>query len=580
MKILVTFLLLAAGATYALLPPRATVITGGAGAAPPVRGALHVHTSRSDGTGDPDTVAAAAARAGLSFIVFTDHGDGSVEPTAPVYRHGVLCIDAVEISTDHGHVLALGLPRAPFVVGGAGADVLEDIARFGGMSILAHPTSARPSLRWTGGDAGFDGVEWLNGDSEWRDEPALALARVAWTYWFRPAESLASLLDRPVEALALWDRVGGKRALVGVAGADAHARVGFRNVGEPYDGQPVARLPSYESSFRTFSITVPGLRLTGTASRDAVATLAAIRAGRAVSVLDALAGPASLDFSASNTAGRVEQGAVLAVNGLVTLRARATNVAGARLRLLRDGREIGAADTSGELVVEQPAEPATYRVEASLPSAPGQPPAPWLVSNAIYLGRLPAVPWAEPTPVEWPAHRVPLYTDGSSDGWTIERSARADGRIAVAKAVTGTQLNLRFALGGSRADHPFVALARPLEPPLFGADALLFEARASRPMRVSAQLRSRDTGAGRRWTRSVYLDDTMRRLALPLRDFVPAGHDTALSLDAIGSILFVIDGVNTALGQNGQVWFDNVALGGGAPAGGPAAPQVRTERRR
>ena len=203
------FLLVAAGATFALLPPRAIVIPADAGTARPVRGVLHVHTDRSDGTGTPDTVAAAAARAGLSFVVFTDHGDASAEPSAPVYRHGVLCIDAVEISSDHGHVLALGLPRMPFVVGGAGRDVLEDIARFGGMSILAHPTSARPSLRWTGGDAGFDGVEWLNGDSEWRDEPALALARAAWTYWLRPAESLASLLDRPVEALGLWDRVSG-----------------------------------------------------------------------------------------------------------------------------------------------------------------------------------------------------------------------------------------------------------------------------------------------------------------------------------------------------------------------------------
>jgi len=574
-------LLVAAGATFALLPPRAIVIPADAGTAGPVRGVLHVHTDRSDGTGTPDTVAAAAARAGLSFVVFTDHGDASAEPSAPVYRHGVLCIDAVEISSDHGHVLALGLPRLPFVVGGAGRDVLEDIARFGGMSILAHPTSVRPSLRWTGGDAGFDGVEWLSGDSEWRNEPALALARAAWTYWLRPAESLASLLDRPVEALDLWDRVSGTRAVVGVAAADAHARMGLGAVGEPYDGRPVARLPSYESSFRTFSLTLPGLRLTGTAAVDATATLAAIRSGRVVSVLDALAGPASLDFSASNAAGQTEQGTVMGVNGPVTLRARASNVAGARLRLLRDGREIGAGDTAAALVIEQPADPATYRVEVSIPRAPGQPPVPWLVSNAIYVGRLPALRWSEPAPAEWPAQRMPLYTDGVGDGWTIEHSARADGRVSVVKAADGTQLNLRFALGGSRADSPFVALVRPVGTAAAGADALLFEARSSRPMRLSAQLRARDaTPAGQRWTRSVFLDETLRRLALPIRDFLPAGHDTQLAAGAIESVLFVIDGVNTALGQSGQVWFDNVGLGSAAPAGVPAAAQVRTESRR
>ena len=39
-----------------------------------VRGALHVHTRRSDGTGTPDEVAKAAGAAGLDFVVLTDHG--------------------------------------------------------------------------------------------------------------------------------------------------------------------------------------------------------------------------------------------------------------------------------------------------------------------------------------------------------------------------------------------------------------------------------------------------------------------------------------------------------------------------
>jgi hypothetical protein len=382
-----------------------------------------------------------------------------------------------------------------------------------------------------------------------------------------------------VEALALWDRIARIRAVVGVAGADAHARVGLRAVGEPYDGQAVARIPGYESIFRTFSIVLPGLRLTGMASADATATLTAIRTGRVVSVLDALASPASLEFSASNAVGRVEQGAVLAVNGPVTLRARATNIAGARMRLLRDGHEIDAVDTATELVLEQPADTATFRVEVSLPSAPGQPPVPWLVSNPIYVGRRPALPWSEPAQPEWPTRRVPLYTDGPVDGWSIEHSVRADGRVGMVKATTGTQVNMRFALGGSRADSPFVALTRPIDSPAT-ADALLFEARASRPMRISVQLRARGNGAARRWTRSVFLDENLRRVALSFSDFLPAGHDSALALDAIGSILFVVDGQNTALGQNGQLWIDNVALGGATAAGGTSAPQVRTESRR
>ncbi|HVJ27111.1 MAG TPA: hypothetical protein VM493_06185, partial [Vicinamibacterales bacterium] len=50
-----------------------------------VRGTYHVHTTESDGASDRATVAAAAARAGLRFIIFTDHGDGTRERPAPEY---------------------------------------------------------------------------------------------------------------------------------------------------------------------------------------------------------------------------------------------------------------------------------------------------------------------------------------------------------------------------------------------------------------------------------------------------------------------------------------------------------------
>src|SRR5258705_6196784 len=66
-------------------------------------GAYHIHSTRSDGSGDKDAIAAAAARAGLTFIILTDHGDGMRPPDPPTYLHGVLCIDGVEISTNGRH---------------------------------------------------------------------------------------------------------------------------------------------------------------------------------------------------------------------------------------------------------------------------------------------------------------------------------------------------------------------------------------------------------------------------------------------------------------------------------------------
>ena len=135
----------------ATLPPRAAVASGTVAEAIRARtvaGAFHVHSTRSDGSGDREAIAAAAARAGLQFVVITDHGDATRPPDPPAYLHGVLCIDAVEISTNGGHLIALDMPAAPYPLGGEAAAVVEDVMRLGGMPVAAHPDSAKAELAW------------------------------------------------------------------------------------------------------------------------------------------------------------------------------------------------------------------------------------------------------------------------------------------------------------------------------------------------------------------------------------------------------------------------------------------------
>jgi hypothetical protein len=90
------------------------------------------------------------------------------------------------------------MPPSPYPLGGDPAAVVEDVARLGGFGIAAHPDSPKASLAWTDWEAPIDGIEWLNTDSEWRDESRTALARVFLHYLVRPGPALASMLDRPV----------------------------------------------------------------------------------------------------------------------------------------------------------------------------------------------------------------------------------------------------------------------------------------------------------------------------------------------------------------------------------------------
>jgi len=114
----VTAALVAAVAVWGVsLPPRRTALTS-TWTDGTVRGILHVHSRVSDGRGTLDDIAGAAARAGLQFVVVTDHGDGTRRPEPASYRSGILVIDAVpwanitEIQGEKGQKIALPNPAA------------------------------------------------------------------------------------------------------------------------------------------------------------------------------------------------------------------------------------------------------------------------------------------------------------------------------------------------------------------------------------------------------------------------------------------------------------------------------------
>src|SRR5689334_2812532 len=131
---LVTAALLVAVIFFLLLtlPPRPVRMASGADpdrAQRTIAGAYHIHSNRSDGAAGKDAIAAAAERAGLKFIILTDHGDGTRPPDPPAYLHNVLCLDGVEISTNGGHYVALDMPPAPYPLGGEPVAVVEDVKR-------------------------------------------------------------------------------------------------------------------------------------------------------------------------------------------------------------------------------------------------------------------------------------------------------------------------------------------------------------------------------------------------------------------------------------------------------------------
>jgi len=559
-RVMVFALFAGAGGIYALLPSRAglsvTVVEPA-----PVRGAIHVHSLRSDGTGDVESIAVAAAQAGLDFVIFTDHGDAMRPPDPPRYLHGVLCIDAVELSTNEGHVIALGLPRAPYPLGGEARDVLEDISRLGGFSIAAHPESPKTELRWSDWDSEPSGLEWLNTDSEWRDESIWSLARALLTYPIRGTETLVTLLDRPVDTLERWDTLTQSRSVVAVAGADAHARIGFWSIGEPYNSGSFFHVPSYERMFQVFSNALPDIILSGDAVGDTERVLGAIRDGNVYSVVDGLGLAAAMSFTASSGAMTAVAGEALRLDGPVTLRVGLQGPDTARIEILKNGRVLETA-TGRSLEVVVDATAAVYRVEVALPAGPGNPPVPWIVSNPIYVGR--EVDGTVISDSRSEAFEFAVqYEDGLASDWEVETSEASLGAMDAVSTVDNTQLSLRYGLGGTATANPFVALAMPAGPVLIDYDRLIFTAWANRPMRFSVQLREPQGEAGERWHRSVYVDSVPRTISVYFDDFRATGDASRPlpNLENVEAILFVVDTVNSPLGASGTLWIDDVQYG-------------------
>ena len=557
--------LLAGSVLWFLVPPaaRRAVPDGApppAAAAPAVvRGAIHIHSVHSDGSGTAAEIAAAARRAGLDFVVLTDHGDGTRPPMPPAYRSGVLCLDGVEITTDGGHYMALGMGRAPYPLGGDAAGVVEDVARLGGLGIVAHPASPKPELAWRDWSLPVDGVEWLNADSQWRDEGPPALAAAAVGYAFRPPESVATLLDRPAAALAHWDRLAAGRRVVGLAGTDAHARVPI-DIGGGGDGWSLGlRFPGYETLFRAFSMRVELARpWSGDPRADAEGLLDAVRAGRAYTVIDAVGELGHFRFRARSGGAVVEMGERVDGTEPVVLEVSAGGPPGREIVLLRGGRAVARSRRPVlRFAVPAGAPAAAYRVEVGLDGAPGRPPIPWIASNPIYVGESPG-PAVKPQPAPAPAVVAALAVPG---GWHAERSD--DSEASVEQTGDGVGLTFRLGAGPGR----FAAAAYGLEagsvPP---GGSFVFEAAASRPLRASVQLRSPGgAGGDLRWRRSFHAGLTPRTVRVDLGRMVPVAGAPRRPAADVDSLLVVLDAVNTAAGTAGLLTLDAPRLVAAAP---------------
>ncbi len=556
-----------AGFLWFVLPPRHLVLASSFddGTIP---GILHVHSTRSDGRGTVEEIARAAADAGLKFVVLTDHGDATRSPERPEYLHGVLCLDAVEISTAGGHYVALGLPKAPYPLGGEARDVVEDVRRLGGFGIAAHPDSPKRELSWREWNAPFDGIEFVNPDTSWRQQvgpaygnrvmlPSRLLTLRLLSYPFRPAESIAGLIQ-PTRIREQWAGAARRRPVVITAGADAHAQIAWRSA-DPAETRLSVSIPSYEASFRSLSVHIrPEQPLSGDAVADAAIVLRAIRAGHLYSVLDGLATPPAFEFTAAGPAGTVREGDRIAAGGPVTLHVKSNVPAGFAASVWNGAVLLSGDHHEPDFTVAAPGGNGVYWVEIRADGTPDR--APWITSNPIYVG--PPEPVADPEPRRPATQAQPLLEGASRASGRREHDATSLAAVDLPQLSEsggpGRQAQMRFGLASGPVGGQFAALVVDLPSGIARSDRVTFTAHAGQPMRVSVQLRADQS----RWQRSVFVDTADRDITVFFDDLkaVPGATADAPPRADVRSLLFVVDATNTKPGTSNRLFITAPAL--------------------
>ena len=211
------------------------------------KGAIHIHSMNSDGTGDLKSITKSAKRAGLSWIIITDHN--YLDDEEGIYND-VYVLKGEEISPQkNNHYLALGINKQ-IEFSDNPQEYINKVREQDGLGFSAHPdesvkrNNTYPAITW---NKFFipDGVEIWNWFSCWGDKlNSKNVFTLAYSYFFK--HKLVS--KAPEETLKWWDELNSKKQEIvpAIGGVDAHALKFTKYI------IPVTVFP-YETMFKTIS---------------------------------------------------------------------------------------------------------------------------------------------------------------------------------------------------------------------------------------------------------------------------------------------------------------------------------------
>jgi hypothetical protein len=357
---------------------------------------MHIHTPYSDGEKWHKGVAEDAIRAGLDFVIVTDHN---------VWVHGVegyyeneegrvLLLTGEEVHDVRrrpqcNHFLVYGAQQEMSPFASEPQNLIDATREAGGYGFLAHPFERDldmfdgSNLGWFDWDVcGYAGLEIWNYMSSFKNEVSRALDTLFWKNGLLARMRVLRMALNPQryvngpepEVLQKWDELlaQGKR-IAGIGNSDAH--------GTPMSMGPLTRtIFPYEFLFRAVNTHVLITEeLNGDLEHDRRLILEAIGKGRSWIGYDMPHSTRGFRFSGQamnkgimGDEIRLDAGATLQV--LAPIRTH--------IRLIRHGDVVAEVENERNLT-HMPIAPGAYRAECTIAYEGKQ--RGWIYSNPIYL---------------------------------------------------------------------------------------------------------------------------------------------------------------------------------------------------
>lgn len=320
-------------------------------------GSYHLHSTFSDGRLSISEIAEEARKAGLNFLMLTDHGDPNLEASLNSgYLKGIYVIGGSEVGLYEGHSTLFFYKPGAYRLPPDASSYLREVHRQNSFAIIAHPFDRK--VPWKGSYKGFDGIELLNFASCMRSSPFFKKVSFLLYYPFS-YRSLLKLIFTPSKNFRKWDSLLSQgEKIYGFFATDAHGKTG-----------PIP-LPSYERVFRLVNLVI----CTEKSHLQEEDLISSIKQGNFYNLIRyPPSGYETFEFYAVKEGKKISQGSLLPPPA--TLFIRIPENRGAKAYLIHDGRRTVLRKRKITLRAEK----GYYRVEVFYRDRP------WIVSNPIFL---------------------------------------------------------------------------------------------------------------------------------------------------------------------------------------------------